>query len=124
MSDIIDDYLIDLPEDKKIDYLTIHQFIIECSEFIQIEKKFNFPFYTFNGLLLYINFDKKYKQFYIGFCNGYLIQDNSNILVKGDTKQIKKWFFKDEEQLEKNAYLLKNLILQSMEINRIKANKK
>ena len=43
MSDIIDDYLIDLPEDKKIDYLTIHQFIIECSELIQVEKKFNFP---------------------------------------------------------------------------------
>lgn len=124
MSDIIDDYLIDLPEDKKIDYLTIHQFILECSELIQVEKKFNFPFYTFNGLLLYINFDKKFKQFYIGFCNGYLIQDNSNILIQGDTKQIRKWYFKDEEQLEKNAYLLKNLILQSMEINRIKANKK
>jgi hypothetical protein len=124
MSDIIDDYLIDLPEDKKIDYLTIHQFIIECSELIQVEKKFNSPFYTFNGLLLYINFDKKIKQFYIGFCNGYLIQDKSNILIQGDTKQIRKWYFKDEEQLEKNAYLLKNLILQSMEINRIKANKK
>ena len=124
MSDIIDDYLIDLPEDKKIDYLTIHQFIIECSELIQVEKKFNFPFYTFKGLLLYINFDKKIKQFYIGFCNGYLILDTSDILIHGDTKQIRKWYFKDEEQLEKNANLLKNLILQSMEVNRNKANKK
>ncbi|MFM6982981.1 MAG: hypothetical protein ACKOXF_02535 [Chitinophagaceae bacterium] len=124
MSDIIDDYLIDLPENKKIDYLTIHQFIIECSDLIQVEKKFNFPFYTYFGLLLYINFDKKVKIFYIGFCNGYLINDSSQILNHGDTKQIRKWYYKNEELLESHSYLLKDLILQSMQINRSKGKYK
>ncbi len=124
MSDIIDDYLIDLPENKKIDYLTIHQFITECSDSIQVEKKFNFPFYTYYGLLLYINFDKKIKLFYIGFCNGSLIDDDFHILSHGDTKQIRKWYFKNEEQLESQSYQLKNLILKSMQINLSKAKHK
>jgi hypothetical protein len=117
MSDIIDDYLIDLPEDKKIDYLTLHQFISDISDLIVVEKKFNFPFYTYNGLLLYINFDKKYKRFYIGFCNGYLLNDSFNILVKGETKQVRKWYYDNEESLVQNSNALKMTILQSMEIN-------
>jgi hypothetical protein len=124
MSDIIDDYLIDLPEDKKIDYLTLHHFISDISDLILVEKKFNFPFYTYYGLLLYINFDKKYKRFYIGFCNAYLFNDSFNILIKGETKQVSKWYYDNEEQLEQNSYALKMTILKSMEVNRNKSNKR
>lgn len=124
MPDFIDDYLIDLSEDKKIDYLTIHQFIMECSSEIVSEKKYQMPFYTCFGLLLYINFDKKVKQFYLGFCQGYLLNDYSNILRDGETKYIRKWYYSGIESLKQDQTYLKKLVFESIEINRKKQLKR
>lgn len=120
MPDRIDDYLIDLSEDKRIDYLNIHQFVMESSPEIVSEKKYQMPFYTCYGLLLYINFEKKVKQFYLGFCLGYVLDNYSNILKDGETKDIRKWYYSGIESLKHNQTDLKKLILESIKINRKK----
>jgi hypothetical protein len=124
MSDLIDDYILHLPEESRIDYLILHDFIMNTSHSIVCEKKFNFPFYTSHGrLLLYIGSDKKTKQFYLGFCNGYLIEDEFNIFSIPDTKQIRKWYYQNPEQLEFQAEHLQDLILKSIQVNFKKSKK-
>lgn len=124
MSDLIDDYILHLPEESRIDYLTLHDFIMNASNLIVCEKKFNFPFYTSHGrLLMYIGIEKKTKQFYLGFCNGYLINDTYNVFSEPDTKQIRKWYFQSHEQLQNESSHLHDLILKSLEVNFKKSKK-
>jgi hypothetical protein len=124
MSDLIDDYILHLPEESRIDYLTIHDFIMNTSNSIVCEKKFNFPFYTSHGrLLMYIGIDKKNNQFYLGFCNGYLIEDEFNTFAIPDTKQIRKWHYQNPKHLELHSEHLKDLILKSIQVNFNKSKK-
>jgi hypothetical protein len=114
------DYIDAIDSQYKRNYIVLFDFIKEYDPQIQLEWKFNCPFFTYYGLLLYIGMDKKSKKVYLGFCNGYLLNDFYKILDNSTTTTIYKWFFNDEDSFSKNKDVLKILIDESMVINKMK----
>ena len=114
------DYINSIDSQYKRNYFVLFDFIKEYAPQIQIEWKFNCPFFTYYGLLLYIGMDKKSKKVYLGFCNGFLLNDFCKILDNSTTTTIYKWFFIDDDSFIKDKDLLKILIDESMSINKNK----
>lgn len=107
------------PEYKRT-YIVLFDFILDYNPKIQLEWKYNCPFFTYYGLLLYIGLDKKYKKVYLGFCNGSLLNNHFNILDNQNTTTVYKWYYQDDDCFIKNRELLKILIDESMVINKHK----
>lgn len=120
MDQRIVDYIDSINSEYKRNYIVLFDFIKEYAPQIQIEWKFNCPFFTYSGLLLYIGMDKKSKKVYIGFCNGFLLNDFCKILDNSTTTTIYKWFFIDDDSFIKDKDVLKILIDESMSINKNK----
>jgi hypothetical protein len=114
------DYINSIDSQYKRNYIVLFDFIKEYAPHIQIEWKFNCPFFTYYGLLLYIGMDKKSKKVYLGFCNGFLLNDFCKILDNSTTTTIYKWFFIDDDSFIKDKDVLKILIDESMSINKNK----
>ena len=114
------DYIDSIDSQYKRNYIVLFDFIKEYAPQIQIEWKFNCPFFTYYGLLLYIGMNKKSKKVYLGFCNGFLLNDFCKILDNSTTTTIYKWFFIDEDSFIKDKDELKILIDESMSINKNK----
>lgn len=114
------DYINSIDSQYKRNYIVLFDFIKEYAPQIQIEWKFNCPFFTYYGLLLYIGMDKKSKKVYLGFCNGFLLNDFCKILDNSTTTTIYKWFFIDDDSFIKDKDVLKILIDESMSINKNK----
>ncbi len=114
------DYIDSIDSQYKRNYIVLFDFIKEYAPQIQIEWKFNCPFFTYYGLLLYIGMDKKSKKVYLGFCNGFLLNDFCKILDNSTTTTIYKWFFIDDDSFIKDKDVLKILIDESMSINKNK----
>lgn len=123
MSQFIDEFVFHLEEEFRYNYFLLHDFILSVSPLIVSEKKFNSPFYTCNGLLLYINFDKKIRQLYLGFCLGSKLNDHNGFLDSSKTNTISKWYFKDLKTFSENESLLRKFILESIELNLTKKKK-
>lgn len=123
MSQFIDEFVFHLEEEYRYNYFLLHEFVLSVSPLIKSEKKFNSPFYTFNGLLLYINFDKKKRLLYLGFCRGSQLIDSHGILDNSKTNTISKWYFTNLDSFSKNHDLLKKFIQDSMNINLTKGKK-
>lgn len=123
MSQFIDEFVFQLEEEYRYNYFLLHEFILSVSPLIISEKKFNSPFYTCNGLLLYINFDKKSRLLYIGFCRGSKLKDTRGILDNSKTNTISKWYFKDLDSFSKNEDQLRKFILESIDINLTRSKK-
>jgi len=114
------DYIDSINSHFKRNYIVLFDFIKEYAPQIQIEWKFNCPFFTYYGLLLYIGMNKKSKKVYLGFCNGFLLNDFCKILDNSTTTTIYKWFFIDDDSFIKDKDVLKILIDESMSINKNK----
>ena len=114
------DYINSIDSQYKRNYIVLFDFIKEYAPQIQLEWKFNCPFFTYYGLLLYIGMDKKSKKLYLGFCNGFLLNDFCKILDNSNTTTIYKWFFIDDDSFIKDKDVLKILIDESMVINKMK----
>ncbi len=113
-------YIDSIKPEYKRNYIVLFEFIKEYAPQVQIEWKFNCPFFTYYGLLLYIGMDKKSKKVYLGFCNGSLLNDFFKILDNSTTTTVYKWFFDDDDSFIKNKDFLKILIDESMTINKLK----
>ena len=120
MDQRIVDYIDSINSHFKRNYIVLFDFIKEYAPQIQIEWKFNCPFFTYYGLLLYIGMNKKSKKVYLGFCNGFLLNDFCKILDNSTTTTIYKWFFIDDDSFIKDKDVLKILIDESMSINKNK----
>jgi hypothetical protein len=113
-------YIDSIKPEFKRNYIVLFEFIKEYTPQVQIEWKFNCPFFTYYGLLIYIGMDKKSKKVYLGFCNGPLLNDFFKILDNSTTTTVYKWFFDDDDSFIKNKDFLKILIDESMTINKQK----
>ena len=76
--------------------------------------KYNVPFYTLNGLLMYISPMKK-GGLYLAFCQGNLMVDSYGLFSVPDTKNVRKVQFQFESKVNMDA--LHQYILEAVSIN-------
>src|SRR5689334_3763280 len=106
MNSKIEAFILELPEEKRFDYFTLRQFVLDCSPEVVDDFKFGAPFFTCHGLLAYINEDKKRKKFYLGLCEGKQLKDANGILEQEGTTVVSKWYYENPEKLENEAEAL------------------
>lgn len=58
-SPAVDNYLFDLPEDIRITFEVLRDIIFDTMNDVEVSVKSNYLFYSKNGLLCYLAFNKK-----------------------------------------------------------------
>ncbi|NDC31296.1 MAG: DUF1801 domain-containing protein [Bacteroidetes bacterium] len=108
-------------------YQELRPLILSVSSEIQESIKFNAPFYTYKGFLLYFSVIKKGNKLVLGFCDGHLMSDEENILQANEGQtQIRHWVLQ-LEGLEKHDVLLRYIneaILIKEELYKLKTTSK
>ena len=124
MDSKIEAFILELPEEKRFDYFTLRQFVLDSSPEVVDDFKFGVPFFTCQGLLAYINEDRKRKKFYLGLCEGKQLKDIYGILEQEGTTVVSKWYYENKDKLERDHEILKDLILQGIAFNKAKRKRK
>lgn len=76
----------------------LREIIFASVKDVQESVKWNVPMYSHNGLLCYINFDKKFGKVILAMIEGFLITDKYK-LFQHDTSNVKKILFDPEKDL-------------------------
>ncbi|MFM8739420.1 MAG: DUF1801 domain-containing protein [Cytophagales bacterium] len=116
-SPAVDNYLFDKPEPVKLTLEVLREIIFEMVSDVEEQIKWGIPFYSKNGLLCYLNFEKKTQKVVLGLVEGNSITDKYN-LFSHDTQQIKKIYFTSVDALPVNK--VKYYLAQAVKINRTK----
>ncbi|MDO9000792.1 MAG: DUF1801 domain-containing protein [Bacteroidota bacterium] len=95
----LDNYFFSLEEPHRSCLLFLRQFILNYSNQLSEQWKFNTPFYYYNNKwFCYISYHKKTKLIYIGFVQGYKIK-HSKLLSEG-RKQVKVFYIDPEKDID------------------------
>jgi hypothetical protein len=122
----LDHYIFEQEEWIQRKYQELSPLILSVSSEIQENIKFNTPFYTYKGFLLYFSVIKKGYKLVLGFRDGHLMSDEENIhqAYEGQT-QIRHWVLQHDRP-EKHDVLLRYIheaILIKEELYKLKNNK-
>ncbi len=79
--------------------------------------KYKCPFYEYNGMLCYINFERKSKTVVLSFVEGFLLEDKYQLL-SSDTSQVKKLYYPTLKSI--NTQKLDYYMDQALKINKTK----
>lgn len=113
----VDNFLFDQPEGRRQLMEALRELIFSIQPDVEESIKWNSPFYSYNGLLCYVNFDKKAKCVALGFVEGFLIEDRYGAFSR-DTSQIKKIFFDESEDID--VRMVTYYLRQALKINKTK----
>lgn len=117
-------YIDNLKPDIKEQYLVLYHFILDISPKIEQNWKYNMPFFTSNGLLVYINLDKKRKKWYYGFASIQFIDHTKfNILEFDEKSWVGKWFYESHQQFENDKPYLRIICEEIISYNHEKNRK-
>ncbi len=120
MNTAIENYLADqLPEHQEILYL-LRSFVLEAAPGVVEEYKWKTPFYSYQGLLCYLNVDRKRKQVYLGFYRGAELS-NQQRLLEGEGKLVRLIYFSKPEDTQREA--VREILLEAMWLNEQKREK-
>jgi hypothetical protein len=116
--DHIDQFINDLPSNLRKTASAIREIILSSSPAIEEKFSYKVPFYHYMGALCYINKNK--DSVYIGFVKGNQLEDEYDLLEKGDRKQIRIINFKSVTGISQQQ--LRFFLNQAMLLNEL--NKK
>jgi hypothetical protein len=85
----VDNLLFDLPTPQKLVMEALRDIIFNTVKEVQESVKWNVPMYSHNGLLCYINYDKKHKSVVLAMIEGFMMEDKYKLFVH-DTSNVKK----------------------------------
>jgi hypothetical protein len=123
----IDHYIFEQEEWIQGKYQELRPLILSVSSEIQESIKFNAPFYTYKGFLLYFSVIKKGNKLGLGFCDGHLMSDEENMLQANEGQtQIRHWVLQ-RDRIEKHDVLLRYIheaILINEELYKLKITSK
>jgi hypothetical protein len=116
-SPAVDNFLFDMPEDRRLTIEVLREVIFAYVKGVQEQMKWGCPFYSKDGMLCYINFDRKLKKVVLALVEGFMMEDKYGLLT-GDTQNIKKLIVHSAEAINEKqiAYYLK----QGVQINKTK----
>ena len=83
----VDDYIYRLPEELRDVAQALRSILLSISPSIEEKYSYKVPFYYYHGPLCYIN--KMKDHIYIGFVKGYELDDEYDLLEKGDRKMVR-----------------------------------
>ncbi len=83
----VKDFIAAQPADSQFRLRTLRKLILDAAPQIGESIKYGIPFYTYHGLLCYLNPKPDYVDF--GFCQGVELSDEAGLLY-GDNKEIRK----------------------------------
>jgi len=98
----------------------LREVIINAHPQIQESIKYKLPFYTFNGLLFFLNPRKDYVE--MGFCNGAYLHDEAGVFKALDRAYIRHLYVYNIEDAFKDS--TRELIQQAILYNELKKKKK
>lgn len=117
-SPAVDNFIFGKPEGAKLTLEVLRDLIFDLVKGVEESVKWNSPFYSKDGLLCYINYEKKTKKVVLGLIEGSSIKDKYK-LFSNDTAHIKKIYFDSAEKIPvaKVRYYLR----EAMAINKVKS---
>ena len=110
----VDDLVFSWTEHQQETFQTLRSIILESNSAIVESVKYNVPFYTLNGLLMYIS-PTKDENLYLGFCQGDLMLDTEGMFAADVTKNVRKIYFIGQDQVE--WQIIQSYILEAVDIN-------
>lgn len=117
-SSAVDNYIFAQRDDVKLTFEVLRDIIFETVKGVDENLKWNCPFYCKDGLLCYINYEKKTKKVIVGLVEGASITDKYN-LFSDDTAHIKKIYFEAAEKIP--VAKVKYYLREAMAINKVKS---
>lgn len=110
-SPAVDNFLFDQPEPRRQAMEALREIIFSAVPGVEESFKWRAPFYSKNGLLCYINYDRKYGKIALGLVEGFLIDDKYGLFVH-DTTNVKKLLFEEDKEfpLRKIQYYLREAV--------------
>lgn len=88
----VDDLVYDWTQHQRSVFEVLRTIIVDTDSAIAECVKYNVPFYTLNGLLMYVS-PVKDGSIYLGFCQGDLMLDADGVFAPDKTKNVRKIFF-------------------------------
>ena len=116
-SPAVDNFLFDKPEHIRIIFEVLRDIIFDTVKDVEESVKWNYPFYSKNGLLCYLSFNKKEKKVALGFIEGCAMEDKYRVL-NHDTMNIKKLFIDNVEAID--IKMIQYFLKQGVKINQTK----
>ena len=117
----VDEFLDFLPEEELKITLRLRKIVLECIPNVKEKLSYNVPYYFLKKRICFIwpasiLWGKKqtYEGVRFGFTSGYLLQDETGYLDKGDRKEVYWHDFKSLKEIEEDV--LKSFIFQAVEI--------
>jgi hypothetical protein len=83
----VDDFIAAQPPNSRLRLTALRKLILNAAPHVGESIKYGIPFYTYHGLLCYLNPKRDYVDF--GFCRGVQLSDEAGLLY-GDNKEIRK----------------------------------
>jgi hypothetical protein len=83
----VDEFIAAQPADSQFRLRMLRKLILDAAPHVGESIKYGLPFYTYHGLLCYLNPKPGYVDF--GFCQGVALSDEAGLLY-GDNKEIRK----------------------------------
>ncbi len=113
----VEQYIFKLNPEQKILIDSLRCLIAQYIPNIEETYKYQCPFYCLDKkMFCYLTAPAKTQNIAIGFCNGYLMNDDAKIL-SNDTKQIRKIIFGNTNKL--NISIVRMYLLEALRIHKL-----
>ena len=113
-SQYVDDLVFDWNGFQKVTFQVLRNIILDTNSAIQESVKYKVPFYTLNGLLMYVS-PVNDGSLYLSFCQGNLMVDPNGLFALDNTKNVRKIYFTPE--LEVDWEIINAYVLEAVAIN-------
>jgi len=117
-SPAVDNYLFDISVDIRMTFEALRDIIFDTVKDVEECMKWNYPFYSKNGFLCYLSYNKKEKKVAVGFIEGCMMEDKYGVLNQ-DTRNIKKLFINNIDDID--IKMIRYFLKQGVKINQTKA---
>lgn len=113
-SEQVDDLVFDWNDFQQSTFQILRNIILDANPAITESVKYKVPFYTLNGLLMYMS-PVKDGTVYLSFCQGDKMLDPNGLFAFDDTKNVRKIYFTPD--LVVDWEVITAYVLEAVEIN-------
>ena len=113
-SEQVDALVFDWNDFQRSTFQALRSIILDANPAIAESVKYKVPFYTLNGLLMYVS-PVKGGSLYLSFCQGDKMLDPNGLFAVDDAKNVRKVYFRPESEIDWEVVTA--YIFEAVEIN-------
>lgn len=110
----VDDLIFGWNNFQQFTFQVLRNIILDANPAITESVKYNVPFYTLNGLLMYVS-PVKDGTLYLSFCQGDQMLDPNGVFARDDAKKVRKIYFTADEETDWET--ITTYVLEAVDIN-------